>query len=347
MLLGTGLQDYPPGRSAALALRLRTGRAPVPPTVLVHSIRGAMHLHRAGDLAALAAALRVEDGRELSRQATGAFAAELAADGVAFGAALDEVAAAMREAVSDGRSLTKGQLSGVVSPQVGRRFVPWCAGCECAHVQDLLFRLATLQAGLVIEVDGASSGGFRYRPAEVGSSGGVSVDAVGGRAELVRGFLAAFGPARPAQLASWLGWTPAAARSVWESVADELHAVAIDGDEYWTHAEHLELLRTAPAAEGVRLLPPYDPLTELADRPFLVPDAARRKAVWRAAANPGVLLVDGEIAGVWRQRRARDLLTVRVEPFAALPARRRRAAETDAATIADHAGASDVELVFA
>ncbi|TMQ89773.1 winged helix DNA-binding domain-containing protein, partial [Actinomadura soli] len=151
-VLATGLQDYPPGRSATLALRLRTS-AP-PPSVLVHSIRGAMHLHHAADLPRLAAALRIEDVRDLPPQSIGPFGAELAGHGIAFGSALDEIAAAMRAAVvPDGRSLTKGELSGTVSPEVDRRLTPWCEGCGAAHVHDQLFRHATLQAGLAIEVD--------------------------------------------------------------------------------------------------------------------------------------------------------------------------------------------------
>jgi hypothetical protein len=338
-VLATGVQDYPPGRSAALALRLRNSQAP---TVLVHSIRGAMHLHRAADLGRLAAALRLGDGRDLARQSMGPFGAELAEAGVGFDAALDEVAGAMRAAVAGGTRPTKGELSGAVSPQVDPRLAPWCEGCGVAHVQDHLFRLATLQAGLVIELDAESPSQFRFRAADAS----LPVDPAYSRAELVRAFLATFGPAKPAHLASWLGHTPSSARSWWDLIADELRPVSIDGGKHWAHVEHVDMLEKAPAPDGVRLLPPYDPVTELADRNFLVPDPARRRAVWRAAANPGIVLVDGEIAGVWRQRRAGKRLVLRVEPFDVLTDRQRRMAEPDAATIADQAGASDVELAF-
>ncbi|MEU8799240.1 crosslink repair DNA glycosylase YcaQ family protein [Spirillospora sp. NPDC048819] len=339
-VLATGVQDYPPGRTASLALRLRAGR--VPDAVLVHSIRAALHMHRPADLARLAAALRVEDGADLPPQSIGPFGAGLAEAGVSFGAALDEVAAAMRAAVADGRSPTKGELSGAVSPEVDRRLAPWCEGCGVFHVQDQLFRQATLQAGLVVEVDAGAAGRFRYRPAEPFPP----ADPLDGRAELVRGFLATFGPAKPAQLASWLGVTPGAARGWWKLVEDELRPVEVEGAKCWAHAGQIEALEAAADPSGVRLLPPYDPLTELGDRHLLVPDPARRKAVWRPAADPGIMLVDGEIAGVWRQRRKRDRLALRVEPFGALDARRREAAESDAATIADCAGASGFDLEF-
>ncbi|HEY8478724.1 MAG TPA: winged helix DNA-binding domain-containing protein [Spirillospora sp.] len=341
-VLATGVQDYPPGRSASLSLRLRTGAPPDPSMVLVHSVRGTVHLHRADDLGRLAAALRIEDGRDLPQQSSGRFGAELADAGVSFGAALDEVAAAMRAAVADGSSPTKGELSGAVSPQVDRRLAPWCGTCGAFHVQDELFRRATLQAGLAVEIDAGAGGQLRYRPA--GPVPPEDPDA--GRAEVVRRFLAAFGPAKPAQLAAWLGVAPGAARRWWKLVEDEVRPVEVDGAEYWTHAEHVEALHTAPEPDGIRLLPPYDPLTELGDRQLMVPDPSRRKAVWRPAANPGVVLVDGEVAGVWRQRRGRDRLTLRVEVFDALPARLREAARADAATIADQAGMDGADLDF-
>jgi hypothetical protein len=346
-VLATGVQDYPAGRSATLALRLRTGPAPGPPAVLVHSIRGAMHLHRTADLGRLAAALRLADVRDLPAQTIGPFGAELAAAGLALGAALDEVAAAMRAAVAGGRTPAKGELSGAVSPRVDPRLAPWCEGCGVAHVQDQLFRMATLQARLVVEVDAGAAGRFHYRAAEPPPAPPPPAGPPHSRAALVRDFLAAFGPARPPQLASWLGLTPAAARRWWwDLIADELCPVMVDGRESWAHVDHLDALRTAPGPRGARLLPPYDPLTELADRQFLVPDPARRRTVWRAAANPGIVLVDGEICGVWRQRRTRDRLTIRLEPFTTLSARHRRAAEADAAVIADHIGAAGVELTF-
>lgn len=337
-VLATGVQDYPPGRSASLALRLRAEQ--VPDAVLVHSIRAAMHMHHPADLARLAAALRVEDGADLPPQSIGPFGAELAEEGVSFGAASDEVAAVMRAVVADGRSWAKGELSGAVTPEVDRRLTPWCEGCGVFHVQDRLFRQATLQAGLVIEV--GTAGRFRYRPAEPFPP----ADSLRGRAELVRGFLATFGPAKPAQLASWLGITPGAARRWWKLVEDELRPVEVDGAKYWAHAERVEALKVAADPRGVRLLPPYDPLTELGDRHLLVPDPARRKAVWRPAANPGIVLVDGEIAGMWRQRRKRDRVVLRVEPFGELDARQREATESDAATIAGCAGASGFDLEF-
>src|SRR5918998_2780593 len=83
VVLGVGLQDYPPGRSARPALRLRTGpNRPEDDLVLAHGVRGALHLHRAVDLPLLRGALYLADGRDWARQAMAVFGDELAEVGI-------------------------------------------------------------------------------------------------------------------------------------------------------------------------------------------------------------------------------------------------------------------------
>jgi hypothetical protein len=343
VVLGVGLQDYPPGRSALPALTLRTGNRPRNGLALVHGVRGALHLHRAADLALLRGALHVADGRDWTPQAMATFGDELADAGLSFAAALDEVAAAMATVMSDGTPRTKGELSGAVGPVVDPRLTPWCGGCGVAHVQDMLFRLATLQAGLEVQVDPAVASRFRF--VRSGETTRAAADA--SRAELVRRFLAAFGPAKPAHLAAWLALRPAAARRWWDLVGEELRPVQVAGVRLWTHADHLDLLTDAPPPRGVRLLPAYDPVTELADRELLVPDRDHRRTVWQAAANPGIVWVDGEIAGVWRARTRKDRLTVAVDPFTALSTAQLRAAEPDLDVVRATARAATAELTLA
>jgi hypothetical protein len=340
VVLGVGLQDYPPGRSALPALTLRTASRPRSDLALVHGVRGALHLHRAADLALLRGALHVADGRDWTRQAMATFGDELTGAGLPFAAALDEVAAAMATVMADGTPRTKGELSGAVGPVVDRRLTPWCEGCGAAHVQDMLFRLATLHAGLAVEVDLALASQFRF--VRSGDPARAATDE--SRAELVRRFLAAFGPASPAHLAAWLALRPPAARRWWDLVGEELRPVRVAGTRRWTHAEHLGLLSDAPPPRGVRLLPAYDPLTELADRELLVPDPGHRRRVWQAAANPGIVWVDGEIAGVWRARTRKGRLTVTVDPFAPLSRVQLRAAEPDLEVLRAAAGAATAEL---
>ncbi|MGH8776159.1 MAG: winged helix DNA-binding domain-containing protein [Jiangellaceae bacterium] len=338
-VLGAGMQDNPPGRTAKLGLVLRGVDLDDRTTALVHSVRAAMHLHRADDVGRYAAAVRPDDGAELSRQSFGPFGEQLAADGVDLGAAVDAVAEALRDVMADGAARTKGELSGAVTPLVDRRVTPWCNGCGVHHVYDALFRYGTLQAGLTIEVESPTS--FRFLPP---SGTAHRPDRDRSRAEIVRRFLHLAGPVKSAHLASWLGRTPAGAWRWWGLLEDEVTEIAVDRRSGWIRSEDLDELTSAPEPPELRLLGPYDPVTALGDREVLVPDAARRRDVWKAVSNPGVVLVDGDIGGVWRQKTSGNRLTITIRPFDRLGPAHRRAAEADAQTIAGHLGATDVTV---
>ena len=140
-----------------------------------------------------------------------------------------------------------------------------------------------------------------------------SVDPDAARAELLRRFLAALGPATATGFATWAGLTPADARATWEVVAEPPARNPAPHD--------------APVL-GVRLLPPGDLFLQAPDRDLLVPDAARRAAVWPwGTPQPGALLVDGELAGTWRRRGHR----LEVAAFDHPSEETRRAAEEEAA----------------
>ncbi|SDU63672.1 DNA glycosylase AlkZ-like family protein [Jiangella alkaliphila] len=339
-VLLTGVQDHPTGATARLATALRG--AADGDAVLVHSVRAATHLHRSGDLGLLAAALRVDDGAELAQQAIGRFGAEI---GSGFGAAVDEVAAVMRDVMAGGVARTKGELSGAVSPRVDARLAPWCQGCGVHHVQDALFRYATLQTGLVIEVESPKV--FRFRASGGGGAGADDVDAA--RAELVRRFVHAAGPVRPTHLATWLSLAPAAAKRWWALAEPDLTDVEADGRRGSILAADAPSFDDPPAPDELRLLGSYDPLTELADRELLVPDPAARRQVWAATANPGIVLWDGEIAGTWRRRTGRGRLTLTATAFDGLPPAwaDHESVRADADVIGRFFGVEEVEVATA
>jgi hypothetical protein len=69
--------------------------------------------------------------------------------------------------------------------------------------------------------------------------------------------------------------------------------------------------------------------------------------VWRVLGKPGALLVDGEIAGVWRARKSgRAKLEITITAFDAVPARVRTAAETEARRVAAARDATDVTVTY-
>lgn len=130
---------------------------------------------------------------------------------------------------------------------------------------------------------------------------------------------------------------PPAARRWWGLLAGELVEVRIDGQRLWMHAEDLSAVREASIPTAVRLLPAYDPVAEVAHRELLLPDPARRRQVWRAVANPGLVLIAGELAVTWRRRQQ----VITVAPFRPLSTSEQRAIRT--ATIGMQ---SVVDVVF-
>ncbi len=109
----------------------------------------------------------------------------------------------------------------------------------------------------------------------------------------------------------------------------------MDGKRAWLPEKSVSDLEGADTVTGVRLIPPMDALLQARDRDLLVPDKAMQKEVWRVLGNLGVLLVDGEIAGVWRAKMAgRTRVDLSITPFAALTSSRRKAVEAEAAEVA-------------
>jgi hypothetical protein len=255
----------------------------------------------------------------------GPFGGELAAAGIGFDWAIDHVATAMRDVMADGVARTKGELSAALIESTDARLRPWCEGCGAHHVHDGLFRHATLAAGLRMVY---STAGVRL----VRASGVRKVSASTARRDLVREYLRLAGPTTPALLGSWLGLTPAAVKAQWEEAS--VVEVDVEGDRRWMHPDDLETVPDRPSRDAV-LVPPYDPFVETGDRELLVPDRARRREVWRATQNPGVLLLRAEVAGVWRHQAARNRLTLTVRPFPTLAAADRKAVEAQADRLAE------------
>jgi DNA glycosylase AlkZ-like len=151
------------------------------------------------------------------------------------------------------------------------------------------------------------------------------VDPRPAREHLVRRYLGAFGPATRADLAEWSGLR---VRDL-EPALDSLEPLRRFRDE--RGRELLDLPR-APLPGGdvpapVRFLPRYDNLVlSHADRTRVVADDHRRTVIHGGGMVEATFLVDGFVAGLWREDGGR----VRVEPFAPLPRGRRREVEDEA-----------------
>jgi hypothetical protein len=157
--------------------------------------------------------------------------------------------------------------------------------------------------------------------------------------ELSRRFLAAYGPAGPADLAAWSGLGMGEARRGWELISKEMVAVTAAGSLAWMLAENLEVRRALLAdrresAPSVRLLPRYDTyLLGYANRELVVARQFSQRINAGGGIVHAVVLVGGRALGTWRIEKKRGRLQIRVEPFEALDSGILPALEAEAADI--------------
>lgn len=331
-VLDLGVQDTPYG-SAKLALAARTSRPLDDPSLrLVWSMRGAPHLHRARDLAKLTSALWPLTDAD----AAGRITSPQIKDGARLGlAAFNQTARAFREVVR--QPMPKGEVSAAVSAWIDRRLTYDCRSCRARHISNALFQQAGLAGAVQVRVDRRTTVlAPLSEPVEI-------PDACVGVESLIFAYLRLLGPATPSEVATFLGTVQTHLRPWWP---EGLVEVRVEGRRAWLPADRLDALRAAGTPRIVRLLPPSDPFLQARDRGVVVPDRARQSAVWRALGNPGVLLVDGEVAGIWRARVARARLAVTVTPFDMLPPRVRSAVHDEAARMAEARNLNVVEVSF-
>jgi hypothetical protein len=327
-LLDLGVQDTP-GGAAALALSVRG--LPSRGLSFAWSFRGAPHLHRTRDLPALAAALWPLSEADAYARLAG-FGTTLKKAERSGLEALALTAKAVRAVVT--KETSKGDLSGRVTTKIPDAYAYWCRGCQATHVHDQLLRLAALPGGVRL----GSTAPVTFVP--IASRRAVP-SVASGVERLVTAYLMLHGPATPADVGGFFGSSGTALKAAWP---EGLAEVSVDGRKAWLPEELLPSLEGAPAPEGVRLLGPGDPYLQARDRDLLVPSKAHAKKVWTVLGNPGVLLHDGEVAGIWRAKQGgKGRLDVTVIAFG----RARPDVSQEAARVATVKGASDVRVTYA
>jgi hypothetical protein len=147
--------------------------------------------------------------------------------------------------------------------------------------------------------------------------------------ELVRRYLAAFGPATAADARVWSG--VAGLREVFERLRPELRTYRDEsGRELFDLPDATIPAEDVPAA--VRLLPEFDAtLLGHADRTRVMTDHVRRQ-VCVGAAVAATVLVDGTVAATWSSAYSsdRDTVTATIRPLRPLSPTERAAVETEA-----------------
>lgn len=122
--------------------------------------------------------------------------------------------------------------------------------------------------------------------------------------KLARKYLHCFGPASTGEFSDWLGCSPAQAKRIWQTVADEIEPVRVSGKDRYILSNDKDLLLSPPQSERkTHLLSGHDPYLGLQDREVVLDDKTKAKQIWQTVSNPGAILSQGEIMGMWKSRK--------------------------------------------
>jgi hypothetical protein len=210
----------------------------------------------------------------------------------------DAMRAAVREAL-DGRPLTREELVAAISAKPGLDHL----GDELRSGWGTLFKPLAWQGDLCY---GPSQGTrVTFTRPEVASSRWAGVPDPDDAAPIViLAYLAAYGPATPANLRNWLARGRIGTRQLrtWFGLlGDRLAEVDVDGERAYVRAEDLDELAAAKPTAAVRLLGAFDqyvlgPGTDDGH----VTSAARRAAVSKQSGwIAPVVVAGGTVSGTW------------------------------------------------
>ena len=138
---------------------------------------------------------------------------------------------------------------------------------------------------------------------------------------LLQKYLHAYGPATQADFAMWSGFSLTEAREIWAREESNLITVNVGAHKTVLLETDFKKLEKASIDEQphVRLLPYFDTyLLGHKDRQHLV-DKKNHSKIYRPQGwvSP-VVLVDGRVAGIWKQELAKDKLLITVEKFGSM-----------------------------
>ncbi len=278
-----------------------------------------------------------------------ALLATLGLDGVSASALVDAFADAL-----DGRRLTRDELATAVGLRLGAEVEE-----RARSNWGSLLRPAAFAGVLCFGPSVGSRVTFVRADQWVDGWPSAPTDPEAATIELVRRFLAAYGPASEAEVAAWLGTAPVDAIRNVEALRLELDEVTIeaDGRRRWRMAgERAAATAVDPPPSStptLRLLPQYDSyVLGHRQRERLVPPAAKA----RIARDPkgrlehvvgvSVVLVDGVVGGLWWRRTTGRHLRITVEPTTTFGPTHLRLLDAEVARVAAFLGL-DASLAWA
>ncbi|HEX8220470.1 MAG TPA: winged helix DNA-binding domain-containing protein [Chloroflexia bacterium] len=296
--------------------------------VKTYGPRGTLHLLPSSELPLWMAAMRARESLSEQRWYEAAGLEPEQAEALLAGIA---------EAL-DGRCLTREELAA----EVARRAGPW-AKERLASTWGEMLAPAAYTGRLCF---GPSQGSrVTFVRADQWAGAWTDPDPEEALAEVLRRYLAAYGPATHQDFARWFWLKPAEARRVMESLAAELEEVEVDGHRAWILAS--DTSHTWPSGEGsLRLLPQYDCyVLGAVPRDRVVPEAARKRIAahgrgrFEGAVGLPVLLVDGVVAGMWERHTRGKRTELKVESFVQLTPSQREQLDAEAARVGRFFGA--------
>ena len=306
-VLDIGVQDTgPDGSRWALELR---GFTPDPAELFTAwTIRGAPHVYRRAQAAAVAAAIAPLSEADAAKRVFDA-SKTLKEAGIPVLDALDRIAGEMRSIAT--KPTVKGDLSGALNARLPEPFQRYCRPCDAIHLYEQPFRLSALRGGLELQ-PGTSPPVLQRIPGWRGMAADVEPSL-----DPVRATLRLLGPATPKQVAAYLDAPVKDVRAHWPQ---DVEPVTVEGDSRDILAADAKRLSSPPDVSGlIRLLGPFDLFLQGRDRELLVTEEPQRKDLWRTLGRPGGVLVGHEILGTWRPRASGKKLRLAVNPWRPLP----------------------------
>ena len=288
-VLDLGVQDTGPD-GAAWALTIRGAAPPDDDLALAWTLRGAPHVYRRQEIAAVATATAPWSETDAAKRIFDA-AKPLKAAGIPVLEALDVVAAQMRSIAT--RPVVKGEMSTQLTDRLDPPYLRECRPCQAVHTYEQPFRLAALRAGLELE-PGTSPPVLRRIPRWRGPSARVPQ-----HLDPVRGVLHFLGPATPKLVAAYVDAPVGEVSARWP---EDVQPVEVEGRRLEALADDVPALSEVEPSGVVRLLGPFDLFLQGRDRDLVVPDPTARKDLWRTLGRPGGVLAGDEVVGSWRPR---------------------------------------------
>jgi hypothetical protein len=167
--------------------------------------------------------------------------------------------------------------------------------------------------------------------------------------ELLVKYLRAFGPTTLQDFALWAGMYVRDAKPIWQSEAETLVQVDVEGWKASILQSDLPDLEKAELAEPVvRLLPYFDSFLLGHKSHRNIVDQGNHKKIYR---NQGwvspVLLVDGRAQGIWSHEHNKGILAVHVTPFSRISSGVSSRIKEEASDLGRFLECSDVKSVIA